>query len=220
MASGEPSVDSTLMKGLPEPWSKRTVEGDLGMRYSLPHVYEHIAEAGIPKEIDAEKLKKWVTLCSEKPDTLPTPNSDEERLEEFLGRSAVAIAVERHCGRMAEVYTPMGLMHTLEGKDLMEVPTVIGIGGVVRNSRRPTEILKGALYDLRHSECTKPLHPKFYLDERYIYASMGLLSMIDQELAFDIMTEETKELETAVSGQQQYHSSVSDDEAAMESSCI
>ena len=57
MASGEPSVDSTLVKGLPEPWSKRTVEGDLGMRYSLPHVYEQIEEAGIPKEIDAEKSR-------------------------------------------------------------------------------------------------------------------------------------------------------------------
>ena len=82
-----------------------------------------------------------------------------------------------------------------KGKDLLEVPAVIGIGGVVRNSRRPVEILKGALYDLRRSECTKPLHPKFYLDERYIYASMGLLSMIDPDLAFDIMTKETKELE-------------------------
>ena len=220
MASGEPSVDSTLVKGLPEPWSKRTVEGDLGMRYSLPHVYEQIEEAGIPKEIDAEKLKNWVALCSEHPDTLPTPDSEEERLEEFLGRSAVAIAVERHCGRMAEVYTPMGLMHTLEGKDLLEVPAVIGIGGVVRNSRRPVEILKGALYDLRRSECTKPLHPKFYLDERYIYASMGLLSMIDPDLAFDIMTKETKELEAGASGHQQYHSSVSDEAAVAEGFCM
>ena len=64
------------------------------------------------------------------------------------------------------------------------------------------------------------MHPKFYLDERYIYASMGLLSMIDPNMAFDIMTEETKELEAAASGQQQYHSSVSDEAVAAEGFCM
>ena len=194
MASGEPTVDSTMTKGLPEPWSKRTVEGDLGMRYSLPHVYEQLNLAPQPTDMPDEQIKAWVEKCSNAPSTLPEPDSDDEKIEEHLGRTAVAIAVERHCGRMEDVYTPFGLMHTLEGKDLMNVPMIVGIGGVVRNSRHPKEILTGCLYDLRHAACTKPRNPKFYLDQRYIYAAMGLLSAVDKELAFELLKKETVEL--------------------------
>lgn len=111
-----------------------------------------------------------------------------------MGRSAVSMAVERHCGRIADVFTPLGLMHTQEGKDLMNVPSVIGIGGVLRNSRRPEEILKGSLYDFMHPECTKPRKPKFYLDQKYIFASMGLLRSINPELAFELLDKETVEI--------------------------
>ena len=194
MASGEPTVDNTMMKGLPEPWMKRTVEGDLGMRYSLTHVYEQIPGANQPENEYMQQVKAWVDLCTAYPDTLAAPGSVEEGLEEFLGRSAVSMAVERHCGRIADVFTPLGLMHTLEGKDLMNVPCVIGIGGVLRNSRRPQEILKGCLYDFVHPECTKPRNPKFYLDQKYIFASMGLLRAINPELAFELLDKETVEL--------------------------
>ena len=194
MASGEPTVDNTMLKGLPEPWMKRTVEGDLGMRYSLTHVYEQIPGSDNPENEYMQQVKAWVELCTAHPDTLAAPGSEEEKLEEFLGRSAVSMAVERHCGRIADVYTPLGLMHTQEGKDLMNVPSVIGIGGVLRNSRRPEEILKGSLYDFMHPECTKPRKPKFYLDQKYIFASMGLLRSINPELAFELLDKETVEI--------------------------
>ena len=194
MASGEPTVDNTMLKGLPEPWMKRTVEGDLGMRYSLVHVYEQIPGADQPGNEYMQQVKAWVDLCTARPDTLAAPESEEEKIEEFLGRSAVSMAVERHCGRIADVFTPLGLMHTLEGKDLMSVPCVVGIGGVIRNSRRPEEILKGALYDFMHPECTKPRKPKFYLDSKYIFASMGLLRTVNPELAFELLDKETVEL--------------------------
>ena len=35
MADGMPEQMNTVYKGLPEPYSKRTVEGDIGMRYSV-----------------------------------------------------------------------------------------------------------------------------------------------------------------------------------------
>lgn len=195
MANGKPTMESTLVKGLPEPWSKRTVEGDLGMRYSLKHVFDHIKDMHATGEIDLGKVEAWVERCSNAPDTLPCPNSEEEQIEEFLGRSAVAMAVERHSGKLEAVYTPFGLMHTLEGKDLMEVPTIIGIGGVVRNSRHPQEILKGCLYDLQHPTSAKPKQPTFYLDKKYIFAAMGLLSSVDPELAFELLDKETGKLD-------------------------
>ena len=196
MASGEPTVDNTMLKGLPEPWMKRTVEGDLGMRYSLTHVFEQIPGADNEENAYMQQVKAWVERCTAQPSTLASPGSEEEKLEEFLGRSAVSMAVERHCGRIADVFTPLGLMHTQEGKDLMNVPSVIGIGGVLRNSRRPEEILKGCLYDFMHPECTKPRKPKFYLDRKYIFASMGLLRSINPELAFELLDKETVEIGT------------------------
>lgn len=199
MSKGQPTTESTLVKGLPEPWSKRTVEGDLGMRYSLPHVYEQIKDVPQAENIDMKRVGEWVEYCSADPSILAEPNSEEERIEEFLGRSAVSIAVERHTGKMGDVYTPFGLMHTLEGKDLMEVPIVVGIGGVVRNSKHPEEILKGCLYNWLHPQSTKPKQPKFYLDEKYIFAAMGLLSQIDEELAFELLDKETKRLDYQVS---------------------
>ena len=85
-------------------------------------------------------------------------------------------------------------MHTLEGKDLMDIPAVVGIGGVLRNSRHPEEILKGSLYNVMQPESTRPHNPKFYLDSRYIFAAMGLLRMVDEELACELLLRETTEI--------------------------
>lgn len=187
MASGEPTVESTLTKGLPEPWSKRTVEGDLGMRYSLPHVLEQM-------ENPSAELRSWVERCVAQPETLALADSEEKQMEELLGHMAVSVAVERHCGRMADVYTPLGLMHTLEGKDLMSVPLMIGIGGVLLGSSHPEEILKGSIYDLRHPEIAKPRRPRLVLDGQYIFAAMGMLSQTNPELAFELMKATLKEV--------------------------
>lgn len=191
MAAGTPTTENTMLKGLPEPWAKRTVEGDLGMRYSLQHVFEQLPPAMPDEQAFRSKVEQWVRLCSEQPDTLAEADSEEERIEEYLGQKAVAMAVERHAGRIADVYTPLGLMHTLEGKDLMGVPMVIGIGGVIRNSRHPKEILRGCTYDMMRPDSTRPLNPRFMIDGKYIFASMGLLRMANEELAFQLLKRHT-----------------------------
>ena len=40
IASGMPKQLDTVYKGLPEPYAKRTVEGDIGMRYSIHGILE------------------------------------------------------------------------------------------------------------------------------------------------------------------------------------
>lgn len=195
MAAGLPTTENTMLKGLPEPWAKRTVEGDLGMRYSLRHVYEQLPPAMPAEQEHRAKVEQWVKLCTEQPSTLALPDSPEESIEEYLGEQAVAMAVERHAGHIADVYTPLGLMHTLEGKDLMAVPTVIGIGGVIRNSRHPRNILRGCCYDPTRMSSTRPLNPRFMLDAKYIFASMGLLSDVDKELAFHLLDKHTTSID-------------------------
>ena len=45
MTDGAPDRAGTILKGLPEPYAKRTVEGDIGMRYSAAGIAEAV---GIP----------------------------------------------------------------------------------------------------------------------------------------------------------------------------
>lgn len=191
IAKGEPTMESIMLKGIPEPYSKRSVEGDLGMRYSLTPLLEQADsyKLSLEAEVAETELVHWVKSCTDTPDTLAS-NEREVRMEEALARAAVRIAMERHCGTLAKVYTPMGELFTLNGKDLTQVPFVLGIGGAILNSPNPKEVLKGALYDPMRYESAKPKKPAFLLDKRYIMASMGLLSSADPELALELMKKE------------------------------
>jgi len=111
-------------------------------------------------------------------------------IEEALAYSAVDIAVERHSGVISKVYTPVGEMFTLVGKDLTQVPRLIGIGGALINSSDPARILSGSRFNPQRYEYAKPKDPHFYLDKRYIMASMGLLSQVAPEVALTILQRE------------------------------
>lgn len=192
MTDGAPTLENVLIKGIPEPYSKRTVEGDLGMRYSLKALEEETDVKSLAKLIDVpeEQIVAWVTRCAENPDTIAAPDSIEQRIEEGLAHSAVDIAVERHAGIIAQAYTPMGEIFTLVGKDLTRVPRLIGIGGALINSHDPKMILEGSRFNPERYQYAKPKEPAFYLDKRYIMASMGLLSQVNPEVALTIMQRE------------------------------
>ncbi|WP_329903711.1 methylaspartate mutase accessory protein GlmL [Porphyromonas pogonae] len=197
MSWGNPTIEGTMIKGIPEPYSKRTVEGDLGMRYSLKHVLDAVDTSGIALDlgVSEDDISTRVNICTAQPELLAERGSIEEKIEERLAREAVSIATQRHCGTLISVYTPMGQIYTLTGKDLMEIPGVIGIGGVLINSPNPAEILQGATYNLQTPECAKPRKPRFFLDKRYIFASMGLLCKVDPDLALHILNTEITAIE-------------------------
>ncbi|MDD2492025.1 MAG: methylaspartate mutase accessory protein GlmL [Bacteroidales bacterium] len=196
MSDGHPSLENMLCKGLPEPYSKRSVEGDLGMRYSLGSLADAaniklIAEYAQLSQVEVES---WISLCLSNPDTVARPESPQQRIEEAIARVAIEIATERHSGLVESVYTPLGQMFALTGKDLSEVPTVIGIGGALINSANPSSILEGSKYNTQRYMYAKPKNPEFMLDKRYIFASMGLLSSTKPELALKILKEELKKI--------------------------
>lgn len=193
MSEGKPSMSNVLVKGLPEPFSKRTVEGDLGMRYSLNSLLEECDMEIIANElkVSKDKVVTWTEKCIAGPGTLAV-SDDEQRIDEAFAQKAVEIALERHCGFMESSYTPLGEIFTLTGKDLSEVSYIIGIGGAIINSREPSRILQGAIYNPQKPYILKPRRPEFLFDKRYIFASMGLLSSIDSELALYFMKKEIK----------------------------
>ena len=47
---GKPSIDSTPIVGLPEPFAKRTVEGDLGLRVSAIALLEASHRTTLPQK--------------------------------------------------------------------------------------------------------------------------------------------------------------------------
>ena len=197
MSYGKPVRENVVVKGLPEPFSKRTVEGDLGMRYSLRSLLDECGDdlSGEENGIPAERISEWVRHCTANPDSIASEGSEEAAIEELLARKAVEIAVERHCGFLESAYTPMGELFSITGKDLSAIPYIIGIGGAIINSARPAGILAGAAFTPRRFNYMKPREPRYMLDRKYIFASMGLLSTVDPDLALTLMKKEIQSIQ-------------------------
>lgn len=108
-------------------------------------------------------------------------------MEVAIARSAVKIAVERHVGTYESVYTPFGQIFALTGKDLINTPYIIGVGGAIVNADNPSKILEAAKRKPTDMTFAKPINPKYLIDREYIFASMGLLSTRYPEVALGIL---------------------------------
>ncbi|MGE0003632.1 MAG: methylaspartate mutase accessory protein GlmL [Candidatus Izemoplasmatales bacterium] len=177
-----------VLHGLEEPYAKRTVEGDLGMRYSAPGIIKNLSkeevaflnkEQGVDIEEEVEYRYRNVASLPENP--------HDEFIDMLLAEMCAYRSMHRHVGRIEEVYTPMGLMYNQTGKDLSEVNYVIGTGGVVIHAKNPEKILEKTTNILHHQAELRPLHPHYLLDQDYIMAAMGLLSQRNPVLALQIM---------------------------------
>lgn len=192
IADGKPSRSGVIEKGLPEPFAKRTVEGDLGVRYSARALLEAV---GLDSTAEAAGLTEaqilhLVDKIEKEPYKLP---KDEEKigiLDYGLACMAVKHAVERHTGRIEVSYTPFGASYLQTGKDLTRVKMIIGTGGPVINSINPEGVLKKALFEEKRPFVLKPENAELLVDRKYILAAMGLLSEKFPETAVRIMKKE------------------------------
>lgn len=190
IAKGEPTKPSIMIKGLEEPYAKRTVEGDLGMRYSAIALLEAAGTRKIRNYLhDSLKQVDVKANCQYRHDHIKmVPKSEEEiRFDEAMAMAATEIAMTRHCGVLECVYTPMGTMFNQSGKDLTEAPYVIGTGGVIIHSMNPKRILQAGNFNEQDPIHLKPQDPKFLVDKTYILSSMGLLAQEYPDLAVRIL---------------------------------
>lgn len=190
IAKGEPTKPSIMIKGLEEPYAKRTVEGDLGMRYSAIALLEASGTRKIRNYLhDSLKQIDVKAQCQFRHDNIKmVPQSKEEiRFDEAMAKAATELAMTRHCGVLECVYTPMGTMFNQSGKDLTETPYVIGTGGVIIHSLNPKDILKAGNFNEEDPIHLKPIAPKFLVDKTYILSSMGLLAQEYPNTAIRIM---------------------------------
>jgi uncharacterized protein (TIGR01319 family) len=189
VAWGKPTRGGVWMRGLPEPFAKRTVEGDLGVRHNIDVLIQIGKGTGII--LDDEVISSYRSEPSMIPRTQIEMSTDAE-----LARIAVQTAFERHVGRIEIVYGPMGEMMTQVGKDLSQVTKVIGTGGPIAFSSCPGTILSGVIADSDHPYLLKPRKTDLYIDEKYIMFAIGLLAQSEPKKALRIMKKYLKPAKT------------------------
>ena len=192
IADGMPEHMNTVYKGLPEPYAKRTVEGDIGMRYSVQGIVD---AAGLDRlsqlsGLAPERIEQLVAQLRENPDTIPAGDEELEKLDHALACCAVREAVRRHAGTIAETYTMMGLTFVQEGKNLTKLGQIVVTGGSLIHTQRTPDIAKHALYDPAEPASLRPKAAGVWVDRKYILAAMGLLSSYHPEAALAIMKKE------------------------------
>ena len=187
VAEGKPGSGAAAQVGLPEPYVKRTVEGDLGLRYNIEKLIEIARQRGVSKNFERTALKFRAQGY------LPDGN-DEVECHIALTMLAVEIAVNRHAGKIKIKYSPSGEVVFQYGKDLTNVNCIIGTGGPIIYSADPKTILETARFSEKEPYILKPKSPRFFLDTEYIMYAGGLLSTINPEKAFLFLRKYIKEL--------------------------
>lgn len=195
MAQGLPSQMNAILSGLEEPFAKRTVEGDLGMRYSALGVLDAFLESELYDHMQhGIDLKKACEKRSHDIDMIPSSALDET-IDDLIAKKSVEVATSRHVGTLKGVYTPMGMMYHQTGKDLTQTKYYVGTGGSIIHSKNPIAILKHGAKLLSKPMELRPLHPIYLLDQTYILSAMGLLSMDYPDIALKIMKKHIVKLE-------------------------
>ncbi len=185
IGTGYPTKEGASMVGLPEPFAKRTVEGDLGLFHNLDALAEIAALSSNLDDAQKQAFQQQVDALHAAR-SIPS-SSDQSEYQSMLTGVAIKTAVDRHAGKLEQVFTRNGEAWIQRGKDLSAFKTVVGVGGPVAFSKHPAQLLQSAVYDPQRPYILKPRTPSFFIDQRYILFACGLLSADEPEKAIRIM---------------------------------
>ncbi len=181
---GSPSDPQTIVKGLPEPRVKRTVEGDLGIRYNAPTIHGLVGDGPCDARLRAIHpsleegsidLKAHVHALAANVGYVPA-STLEYAVDVMLAESATSVAMQRHAGTLREEYSVVGAIKVQHGKDLLDVENLIGTGGIFKYGLRPERILRAARFSGSTPWSLMPRMPKAYIDSEYFLYGVGLLA--------------------------------------------
>ena len=192
IADGMPEHMNTVYKGLPEPYAKRTVEGDIGMRYSIQGIVDAAGLDTISRisGIAPERVTALVEDLKIHTDKVPNGDPELEKLDHALAAMAIREAVTRHAGTIEETYTMMGLTYVQSGKNLTNVKQIVVTGGSLIHTRETEKIASYAHYSPAQPTSLRPKVADVWVDRTYILAAMGLLSSYYPQTALRIMKKE------------------------------
>ena len=190
ITEGLPTRAGTILKGLPEPYAKRTVEGDIGMRYSARGVVEGAGMAAVCEASGRTEgeVRAWLEKIDRCPDVLAETGAERDA-DRALAALAIELGLLRHAGEIEQVFTPMGVAYQQTGKDLTRVRTIVLTGGALVHAENPEDILRRALAG-DHPSSLMPREARAVVDRRYILFAMGLLSGTYRELARTLLKKE------------------------------
>jgi uncharacterized protein (TIGR01319 family) len=190
LCAGYPTKGGITMKGLQEPFAKRSVEGDLGMRYSAQSSYLAAGYRKFAKyyeqEISIEQVETEIQKRHDNIELIPITEVDK-LFDITIAKVCCELAMQRHAGYIETSFSPFGSMYAQYGKDLTAVKYLIGTGGVLVNNDQPSSILKACQFEEEEPDSLRPQKPKYLLDKTYILSAMGLLATKEPDLALRIM---------------------------------
>jgi uncharacterized protein (TIGR01319 family) len=181
VTAGSPKVTNVLIA--PEPYAKRTVEGDLGIYINRDRVIELIGEETLAKELKITLLE-LETLRKDYP---ALPKERHAALAKRLTEEAFQKAVARHVGRHFVTYGPQGKITLAEGKDLTQIKHLILTGGALTRLPDPIGIVKAAWRRLDATALLPSPMPSVAIDHDYIMAAIGVLSQVHKEAALRLL---------------------------------
>ena len=189
ICEGMPRQMNRVYKGLPEPYAKRTVEGDIGMRYSVLGILDEVGAQRLSQlsGLTPERVTELCGMLSAHTELVPEADGELSRLDYALACMAVETAMRRHAGSIEETYTMLGQTFVQSGKDLSEVRRIVVTGGSLIHSARARDIAAFACASADDPSSLRPRNAQILLDQSYILAAMGLLSTHYPQAALQIM---------------------------------
>jgi uncharacterized protein (TIGR01319 family) len=165
----------------------RTVEGDLGMRWSAVPTVAAAREAGL-------QVRSGLEAAAEVRRRNPTmvPASPTETAEDLaIASAAVALAVRRHAGRQRVVFSSDGRLVERSGVDLRQTGLLVGSGGVLRHSDLggAGQVLSAATEQGKEQGWLVPRQPRLVVDRDYRLAPAGLLLPKHPQAAYALLAD-------------------------------
>lgn len=190
VGDGLPESDNIFFEGLEEPYLKRTVEGDLGMRSSAASLIKSVGSTNFQKQLNsnwnADSITQACQIRTTQADYIAQTDSEKE-FDNQLAYFAADLAMTRHVGRFRSHRTPTRTVYYQTGKDLRKFKTIIGTGGVIVHNSAPQMILEKACQT--KAEILKPTEPKLLIDHHYLISNLGTLAQKYPEVALKLLKE-------------------------------
>ncbi len=178
--AGHSSDAGVLVKGLPEPRLKRTVEGDLGLRVSVLALAasesRYLADRCRAEGIDPAAFAAYVAGVAARPESVPADDF-ETRCDALLAGACVRAAALRHAGRQSRLATPQGVFLVQRGRNLGRLRRLVGSGGYLSRCRDAAVLRQACLGPAEDPEDQPllPSSPELYADARYLFPLLGSL---------------------------------------------
>lgn len=177
------SDEIATIQTTPEPFAKRTVEGDLGLYVNAHNVIDMIGKEKLNKELGLD-IDGIMQVYKPIPDT-----PEQFKLTERLCLAAGLTSLERHAGALRYIYTPHGRQTIAEGKDLTKLKYLVATGGALTRLPNRKSIMR-QIADCNENGMLlfpKPKVLELLYDNDYIMASLGVLSKKYPEAALSLM---------------------------------